>query len=114
MLEFSIVSYTLLLFSYVYIECKWADLFPSPYFPTCRSVVAFPLLNIVLISPLAVPLVLCHSRALLDASFNMVWVAESEPRPTPGDPVDPYPSTQWVFKPITFTSYGRLQLQLQL
>ena len=73
MLEFSIVSYTFLLFSYVYIECKWADLLPSPYFPTCRSVVAFPLLNSVLISPLAVPLVLFHSRALSDASFNRLW-----------------------------------------
>ena len=70
-LEFSIVSYTFLLFSYVYIECKWADLFPSPYSPTCRSVVAFPLLNTVLIPPLAVPLELCHSRALSDASFNI-------------------------------------------
>ena len=77
MLKFSIVSYILLLFSYVYIECKWADLFPSPYFPTCRSVVAFPLLNTVLIFPLAVPLVLCHSRALSDVSFNRGFMVHS-------------------------------------
>ena len=39
------MSHTLLLFSHVYIECKWADLFPSPYSPTCRSVVIIPFMN---------------------------------------------------------------------
>ena len=42
-LEFSIVSYLLLLFSHVYIECKWADLFPGPYFPTCSRLGALSL-----------------------------------------------------------------------
>ena len=66
----SCVLDSLIVLSCIY--CKWADLFPSSYSPTCRSVVAFPLFEFSSYSPTCSPLVLCHSKALSDASFNII------------------------------------------
>ena len=38
-------------------------------------------MNLVLIPPLAVPLVLCHSRALSDASFNSYTLIQDHSTP---------------------------------